>query len=756
MAPKKSKKAALQALLGATADLLKHAGDLLGEPEEAEEPSDEEQRAPAGRKRRAAGAAPDARAAQPKKRRQSRAQQLQEQTDAWAARRQQEQDDARAEHDAASVEMWDATETEREAFVGKHKYGRADPACGDTIETERREAMAEAYNAMRVGLETGLDAFAFSPRQLEQATQALHAYSVGRRSLLAGALLAVAAAGAAMLPGAHARAGPIPAQFTYWAGCEPPAYCQPATGAGLVSVEAASRVEAAAVIGNSSVQAAAALSGGYSKYWGVNGELFNPAGRITDYSFAGYKQGNEPLPSPPVTVSYKQFQQAGMSDTQALLAAVDWAHKQPYTTWCVIRIPAGTHILNRQIIIRRPRLILRGDGSATTILKVDNPLKDIPGVPKPKGGYGFYNQEAFINFRGQYLRDLALSKVTGTAARGDRLITVANASQLRVGQYVVLVLYDKGGALNRYLMNDRKEYKISGSHQNRLVVRCPVRITGIQGQYVALERPLPFAIRQEFAPELLPQKGTVYESGIEGVTFNFRWAFYGGHHYEDGYNAIEFREVYDCFARDIATVNADSCVFIDKCSGVQINNLKITQTKPRDPKKPKSLGDGHWGVHSGSSADVLVDGFVCDQGMLHVVGADAMSLFAVFTNGVMSNGNLELHRGLAGQTLFTNINVGIGDHAFQSGGPASSGPNTVAYTTAWNVFTSTGAAMPPPGSNTAKQGECSFGPDMTFVGVKLKGQFCPTWAYEAIPNPVNPPNLYKAMRDKRMGARKAG
>lgn len=27
-----------------------------------------------------------------------------------------------------------------------------------------------------------------------------------------------------------------------------------------------------------------------------------------------------------------------------------------------------------------------------------------------------------------------------------------------------------------------------------------------------------------------------------------------GHHYEDGYNAVEFKEVYDCWARDIATV----------------------------------------------------------------------------------------------------------------------------------------------------------------------------------------------------------
>ena len=138
-------------------------------------------------------------------------------------------------------------------------------------------------------------------------------------------------AAGALLP--LARAAPVPAQFRYWAGCEGPAYCTPATGPHLVSADSAAVVEAAAAA-DGSVAAAAALPPGYSKYWGLNGELFDPSGRITDYSFAGYKQGNEPLPSPPVTVSYKQFQTPGMSDTAALLAAVAWAHKQPYDSEC--------------------------------------------------------------------------------------------------------------------------------------------------------------------------------------------------------------------------------------------------------------------------------------------------------------------------------------------------------------------------------------------------------------------------------------
>lgn len=63
----------------------------------------------------------------------------------------------------------------------------------------------------------------------------------------------------------------------------------------------------------------------------------------------------------------------------------------------MIGLPAGTIRLDRQLFIRRPRLILRGAGSGKTILRIDRPLKDTPGVTPPKGGYGFYNQGAPVH-----------------------------------------------------------------------------------------------------------------------------------------------------------------------------------------------------------------------------------------------------------------------------------------------------------------------------------------------------------------------
>lgn len=77
---------------------------------------------------------------------------------------------------------------------------------------------------------------------------------------------------------------------------------------------------------------------------------------------------------------------------------------------------------------------------------------------------------------------------------------------------------------------------------------------------------------------------------------------------------------------------------------MQVNDLRLTQTKRRNPKKDPRFGDGHWGVHNGGSADVLVSGFTMTPELLHCVGSDAFGMYAVFSRGKMTNGNLELHR----------------------------------------------------------------------------------------------------------------
>ncbi|KAL4435947.1 hypothetical protein ABPG77_000709 [Micractinium sp. CCAP 211/92] len=129
--------------------------------------------------------------------------------------------------------------------------------------------------------------------------------------------------------------------------------------------------------------------------------------------------------------------------------------------------------------------------------------------------------------------------------------------------------------------------------------------------------------------------------------------------------------------------------------------------------------------------------------MLHDVGTDTSSKFSVIMDSRMNDGNLDLHRGLSGPTLYTNINVGKGTNALYSGGPSRSGANAAAGTTC-------AMAVDPPKSSYPI-GSCSFGPVINLVGVNLKPAeaktMCKTWHYERSVNA--PRNLYNSQLARR-------
>lgn len=133
------------------------------------------------------------------------------------------------------------------------------------------------------------------------------------------------------------------------------------------AAQGAATLTAAAQPASGNAAASAASASGYSTLWGKDGELWKPSGPLPDFSFAGeaaaldatarltpgtcrcreallaagcapkppsccalagYHQGNDPLPSPPVTKSVLDFKPGSRDDTEMLVKAVEWAHKQ--------------------------------------------------------------------------------------------------------------------------------------------------------------------------------------------------------------------------------------------------------------------------------------------------------------------------------------------------------------------------------------------------------------------------------------------
>ena len=182
--------------------------------------------------------------------------------------------------------------------------------------------------------------------------------------------------------------------------------------------------------------AANPVSGQHSQLWGERGAKWTPQSRLPDFSFAGYQRGEKPLPTVPRGVSVKDFGAKGdgeTDDTAAFLKALAEVKSG------AIEVPPGRYRITGLLEITRPHVVLRGAGPEQTVLFFPKPLNDI----KPNWGATTTGQKTsnyswsggFVTVRGSF-QSKKLTDITGTAKRGDQVVTVASAANLRVGQEI--------------------------------------------------------------------------------------------------------------------------------------------------------------------------------------------------------------------------------------------------------------------------------------------------------------------------------
>jgi hypothetical protein len=97
----------------------------------------------------------------------------------------------------------------------------------------------------------------------------------------------------------------------------------------------------------------------HSKLWGVAGELFHPDGRLMDWSHAGYRAAEAPLPERPATIDAATYgaKGDGLTDaTRALRAALGAARPGD-----VVHLHAGTYVVKDSLEIPSG-VVLEGEG----------------------------------------------------------------------------------------------------------------------------------------------------------------------------------------------------------------------------------------------------------------------------------------------------------------------------------------------------------------------------------------------------------
>ncbi len=407
---------------------------------------------------------------------------------------------------------------------------------------------------------------------------------------------------------------------------------------------------------------------------------------IPDFSYAGYKNGNAPLPEVRGTVfdvtNYGAVANDGKDDSKAALKALEAAnaHDGPV----ILKFPAGRFILSDILYIERSDFALQGEGEATT-LYYPRPMKFLPtpdamkelseyliefdkrqrekanNIDLPFSLYawsGGYIWTQTPGARGKaYLEKYddfpePLTAVAG-GSRGDLTVTAGDASTLQVGQVLKIEWYNRqgeNGSLLTEMYGDRTKFKTLGSHHwnypRRALVSQMTRIMAIEGNQVTLSDPLLLDANPEWEPAFVPWEHLENVS-ISNLNIEFPNGVPIAHHVEDGYNAIYLTGLFDSFVSNVTITNADSGILNDDNGNLTIKNITT-----------KGPHRAHYTVHMGSVYNVLAENIRVENEAQHPLSFNTYAVKSVYKDSeVFKAPLLDQHSGANHQNLFDNIKV---------------------------------------------------------------------------------------------------
>lgn len=475
---------------------------------------------------------------------------------------------------------------------------------------------------------------------------------------------------------------------------------------------------------------------------------------LPDFSYAGYKNGVEPLPRALGSIiSVSKFgAQAddNLDDTQAVRAALKAAHdtKGP----AVVHFEKGRYRISDVLKIERSDITLRGMGAGEngTTLSFPRPLNQVDKSSslnelreyirtldkrqiEPERNVNEYFSEyswsgGFIWIQkpgsrpAAYLadRDPEPTKITDITkgVRGQSTLEVANAGSINKGDIVQIQWINRDGpeaGIIKSLYGSLSE--LAGSHHwsfpERPLVRQTLRVLSVDGRTLKLADALLHDINETIPAQLSAWDGLM-NVGIEDLHLEFPVAPHFGHHLEQGYNGIYFTSSFDSWVRDVRITNADSGILSYSSANLTYSNIVTDGSRP-----------AHYGVHLGNVHNVLVEDLRVLNPVRHSLTFNTQSTKCVYTNAeVFVTPTLDQHAGANHQNLYDQVTLHMPAHSTDDGPSApvfdGSGapywqPGHGAYNTSWNLrILITGGAS---SDETVTIQGVDEGPDARIIGL---------------------------------------
>jgi hypothetical protein len=404
--------------------------------------------------------------------------------------------------------------------------------------------------------------------------------------------------------------------------------------------------------------------------------------QLPDFSYAGYRQGNEPLPTgnfaPVITLDLTRD---GSRDVSAALQQqIDKLAKSRERG--ILFVPEGTYRLDSEVKIAADGIVLRGAGPDKT--------KFILKSPEARFVIGYRDSLVYKSKDGWLLAK--------AVKLGDKWLEVKDATGLRAGQNIHIrftitkEFADQHGGTEFW--SARKVIDKTADNFRRV-------ITKIEGNRIFVSAPLTYPLALEQSPKLMSIEGYTTESGLEdfGVNSAFKsvqeaWGAYtkktGG--MLSGAPVISIGSARDSWVRNIRTFEregytenlANHGIWIDRSFRITVQNVHFRKTQVK-----AEGGNGYLFILSFAN-EVLVKDSSGDQGRHNLTflsefgtsgnvllrfkssgGRVCSSLEKQLKNGC-GTGPVDTHEPLAFSNLFDNCTI---DDALQIGNRLTTSSN---------------------------------------------------------------------------------
>jgi hypothetical protein len=407
-------------------------------------------------------------------------------------------------------------------------------------------------------------------------------------------------------------------------------------------------------------------------------QKFNKANSsLPDFSYVGYHNGNDPIPTVnhPVfnVTNYGAIADDALSDRAAIEAAIAAAKLNGSG---IIFFPPGRFRINEDgdpqltsISINGSNIVFRGSGSGVGGTELF--MARTMSTTTPQNMWSTVKMFATTSGGGS---NATAGTITTAASIGDFNITLTSKGSLVVGDRILLSMTSTDPALRQYEVGSKTLNSSWDFTTQGVELKIYHRIKSISGNTLTLYEPITYPINPTHT-WTVSRYASISEVGFEDIAFVGNWKTAFVHHqsweHDSGYSMLNMFRIFDSWIRRCRFTDVNVAVLVGSGGNITIQDCEVTGNP------------GHQAITNNGGTNVLISNVEDKASQWHSVGVSATSMNTVLHRITYpSTTSFECHASQPRNTLLDNVTGGL--MTGRAGGALENLPHHLSNFIFWN------------------------------------------------------------------------